>query len=381
MEFKDQVITDYPIVKRVNDYLHTSEYSTSEYSVLNIIVSQCPDGMLNLLRSTLEYLLANNYKIANQFLFGSTDHEKENRILADTYFGGLNWPISVIKQEKINGESTWSTVITGVKSESLKPVYDGKAIVGNSFLDQHASYCYLAGILPQATSDSNKSQSIFTLKKIDKMLKSVEMNFNNVVRTWFYLNDLLLWYDDFNSARNEYFFGKNVFDTIMPASTGIGANNFNNSALLGGAYAVRANDDKVTKIDIPSPLQCPANEYQSSFSRAVETNHPEYRHLFISGTASITCEGKTANKGNISKQIDLTMKVVNAIIESREMNWDNIIRGIAYFKDINNKNIFQKYCEDNMLPNLPVTMVQADICREDLLFEIEIDALTINKYI
>jgi enamine deaminase RidA (YjgF/YER057c/UK114 family) len=192
---------------------------------------------------------------------------------------------------------------------------------------------------------------------------------------------LLLWYDDFNSARNEYFFGKNVFDTIMPASTGIGANNFNNSALLGGAYAVRANDDKVTKIDIPSPLQCPANEYQSSFSRAVETNHPEYRHLFISGTASITCEGKTANKGNISKQIDLTMKVVNAIIESREMNWDNIIRGIAYFKDINNKNIFQKYCEDNMLPNLPVTMVQADICREDLLFEIEIDALTINKYI
>ena len=75
------------------------------------------------------------------------------------------------------------------------------------------------------------------------------------------------------------------------------------------------------------------------------------------------------------------MKVVKAIIESREMKWDNIIRGIAYFKDINNRSFFQKYCEENMLPDLPVTMVQADICREDLLFEIEIDALAINKYI
>ena len=134
-------------------------------------------------------------------------------------------------------------------------------------------------------------------------------------------------------------------------------------------------------IDIPSPLQCPANDYKSSFSRAVEVTHPEYRHLLISGTASITCEGKTANIDDLSKQIDLTMSVVKAIIVSREMNWDHVVRGIVYFKDIEDNTLFQTYCDDNMLPDMPLTMIQADICRDDLLFEIEIDALAINKYI
>ena len=202
MEVKDQVITDFPMVKRINKYLHTSEYTTSEYSVRNIIVNQCPELIQILLQTIFDDLVTDDYKIAYQFLFGSSEHEKENKILAETYFGGITWPVSVIKQDKIHDKSNWGTVITAIKTKSLSQIYDGETIIGNSFYDEHASHCFLAGVLPQVIKESNKSQTILTLEKIDRAVKYVDMNFNDVVRTWFYLNDLLSWYDDFNSLNH-----------------------------------------------------------------------------------------------------------------------------------------------------------------------------------
>ena len=38
---------------------------------------------------------------------------------------------------------------------------------------------------------------------------------------------------------------------------------------------------------LPSPLQCPALEYGSSFSRAAELRTPGWRRVVVSGTASI----------------------------------------------------------------------------------------------
>ena len=163
MEINNEVITDYPTVKRINSYLQTSEYATSDNWVLNIIVNQCPDRISTLFQTIVDNWITNDYKIVCQFLFGSSDHEKENKILAETYFGGLIWPVSIIKQENIDNKSTWSTVITAVKSKSLKPVYDGDNIVGNSFRDEHASYCYLAGVLPQVFKKSKAFQML--LKK------------------------------------------------------------------------------------------------------------------------------------------------------------------------------------------------------------------------
>jgi hypothetical protein len=73
------------------------------------------------------------------------------------------------------------------------------------------------------------------------------------------------------------------------------------------------------------------------------------------------------------------MKVVNGILQSREMTWENVTRGIVYFKNKNDIKLFENFYADNNMPVLPLSMIQADICRDELLFEIEVDAITIYK--
>jgi len=128
---------------------------------------------------------------------------------------------------------------------------------------------------------------------------------------------------------------------------------------------------------VPSPLQCPALRYGSSFSRAVEVAAPDHRRLYLSGTASIDPGGKTAHVGDIEKQIELTMRVVGAILASRGMGWDNVSRAVAYVERATHASAFQAYRLGAGLAQLPVVIVENPLCRGDLLFEIELDALAL----
>ena len=135
--------------------------------------------------------------------------------------------------------------------------------------------------------------------------------------------------------------------------------------------------DQVKIQAVNSPLQNPALDYKSSFSRAVELKFPTHRNLLISGTASIDPVGKTAHPDNPEKQIRLTMEVVKAILESRNMDWGDLFRGIAYFKDMNYLPIYCRVAEELGIPRFPLAVSHADVCRDDLLFEIEVDAVKI----
>jgi len=126
---------------------------------------------------------------------------------------------------------------------------------------------------------------------------------------------------------------------------------------------------------VPSPLQCPALDYRSAFSRAVEVQVPGRRHLYISGTASIDEHGASVYRGDIDGQIRWTMAVVEAMLKSRNMTWnDNALRAVTYFKDLQVAPRFTAYCRSHGLSERMVTPVQATMCREELLFEIELDA-------
>ena len=102
---------------------------------------------------------------------------------------------------------------------------------------------------------------------------------------------------------------------------------------------------------------------------------PAHRLLYISGTASITPDGRTAHAGDLESQIALTMDVVAGILLSRGMSWSNVSRGIAYFQDAGEAPCLDRYCRDRNRALPPVAVSSADICRDDLLFEIEVDAV------
>jgi enamine deaminase RidA (YjgF/YER057c/UK114 family) len=201
------------------------------------------------------------------------------------------------------------------------------------------------------------------------------MEFTDVVRTWLYIDDILDWYSDFNTVRWEFFENRAIGKGKMPASTGIGVSNPAGNALVAACVAMRGAQREVRAEAVPSPLQCPASDYRSSFSRAAEIQLRDRRRLFVSGTASIAPHGETAHVGDVAGQISLTMEVVEAILASRGMSWRNVSRGIAYFKDLGDRPVFDSHCRAQGLSDLPVATTQGVICRDDLLFEIEVDAV------
>lgn len=246
---------------------------------------------------------------------------------------------------------------------------------GAVYEDDYAEYCLLTGILPPDLSVSREQQTTAVFEGIEDALKDADMTFDNVVRTWLYMDDILDWYDSFNRARDAFFHSRKVYDGMVPASTGIGSANIYGAAFTACAIAVRLKRDRCHVIPVDSPLQCAALDYGSSFSRAVEIGTPDYRTLLVSGTASIKPGGDTAFVDDVDKQIQLSMDVIGGILKLRDMDWDDTTRAIMYLKKpefLDNWNVWLK---NNNLENLPLINIEADICRDDLLVEVELDAI------
>jgi enamine deaminase RidA (YjgF/YER057c/UK114 family) len=321
-----------------------------------------------------EYVKANNANIFQQYVFGGCQHYDAGMKAIEKACGEIKWPVTWLQGDGCTGEDLTATQAYAITGAYKPLVFEGK-IVGAVYEDDDAEYCLIGDLIPDDLTVSREEQTRNVFLKMNRILKSVGMDFLNVVRTWMYLEELLKWYDEFNVVRTEFFEKHGVFDNLVPASTGIGVCNPFGAALITDLFAVKPKTDRVKIFEVESPLQCSATDYRSSFARAVEVALPDHRSLYVSGTASIEPGGKTVHLDDVKKQIDLTMEVAEAILKGRDMGWEDTVRGIAYFKDIKNVPLFTKYCKDHNLPKMPFALSHSDVCRDDLLFEIELDAI------
>jgi enamine deaminase RidA (YjgF/YER057c/UK114 family) len=286
--------------------------------------------------------------------------------------------ISPLTRLEGNGAGTGSVThihLEAVSGVAVKPLQCDGRVVGAVYNDGDITFCVLTNLRPRDLSAPRREQAKSVLRQMESALGEAGMSVHDVVRTWFFINHILDWYDDFNAVRTSLFQEWGLFDRMLPASTGIGSANASAATLVADAIAIRSAAGKVQVADVASPLQCPATNYRSSFSRAVEVNLPGRRCLYVSGTASIEPDGRTAHIGNLDHQIALTMEVVSEILGSRGMSWSHVTRAVAYLRDVTQAGAFEGYCRDHGLTNLPVAIASADICRDDLLFEIEVDGV------
>ena len=312
-------------------------------------------------------------QIVSQEVFGISDKDGSSMRALKNALGGIEGPVTWLEDEhntNLYGIHLWAVSGTLVKRLEL-----GGRVVGSVFEDNHAQYCHLGGLLPKDASRSRSEQAAEIFEQMDAVLQANGMEFSHVLRTWFYNDNILDWYGDFNKVRDGFFDKKRVYEGLVPASTGVGGRNAAGTALVSGLLAVKAKSEGVRAFVVRSPLQFPAVEYGSSFSRAVELDLPDHRRLYVSGTASVGPDGMTVHIGDPESQVELTMKVVYAILESRGMNWGDVTRALAYFKDAKDAPIFEKYRTQNSLPRFPVVIVENDVCRDELLFEVEVDAI------
>ena len=213
------------------------------------------------------------------------------------------------------------------------------------------------------------------MEKAESALLQLGADFLSVPRTWMWLKDILSWYDEFNEVRNEFFTQRGLIGAgtrqSMPASTGIGLGPAGGGTCAMDLIAVIEPVD-CTKYLQAGGKQQSALDYGSAFSRASKTDTPAGQTVFVSGTASIDADGETTHIGDPAGQINTTIENVRAVLADMHCSDEDVVQVIAYCKTIEVERVFNSF-RDN-LPWPWITVI-CDICRDDLLFEIEATAM------
>jgi 2-iminobutanoate/2-iminopropanoate deaminase len=115
----------------------------------------------------------------------------------------------------------------------------------------------------------------------------------------------------------------------------------------------------------------------SSFTRGIRFDVGDKTMLLISGTASIDDAGQTVHVGDFRAQLWQTYRNISALLESEGATWHDIVRTTCYLRDIERdykdfNEVRTAFFDWLGLDPLPAsTGIQARLCREDLLVEIE----------
>jgi enamine deaminase RidA (YjgF/YER057c/UK114 family) len=115
----------------------------------------------------------------------------------------------------------------------------------------------------------------------------------------------------------------------------------------------------------------------SSFSRGIRFDPGDTSMLLISGTASVDEAGLTAHVGDLRAQLWRTYRNITALLSAEGATWHDIVRTTCYLRDI--ERDYKDFNEVRTaffgwlgLDPLPAsTGIQARLCRDDLLVEIE----------
>jgi len=296
--------------------------------------------------------------------------------IRSSLYGGLDDgvpPSWLAVPEGENGQIAGAQVhaiCTEQESEVLHS--EGKAC-GRMLNQGGKKYIALSGVsAPDAGQAQEQARAM--LEQAECVLGQGGGNIQSVVRTWMWLGDILGWYKEFNSVRTRFFAERGLIkgpvNYRLPASTGIGI------APAGGAICaldlfavVEAEDSKEffsRAGEQGSPL-----EYGSAFSRALRAATPAGKTVYVSGTAAVDPWGSTEHVGDIKAQINSTISHVQAVLKETRCRDQDVVQAIAYCQTTEVEKTFSTISSDLPWPCLTVI---CDLCRQDLLFELEASA-------
>jgi enamine deaminase RidA (YjgF/YER057c/UK114 family) len=332
------------------------------------------EGILEMFRRLALALKDSDTTLVKLMVFGSVRAHPAAEQAMRQVFGRIDWPMTWVEGAAHHDEPIAGMHAFAFSAGQVDRITLNGQVVGSVFAEGAIRYCLLGGLGPSRCWASRPDQFRETLGHLETALEQAGFSLGDVVRTWFYLDQLLRWYGDFNQARTQAYSRLKFRSGSLPASTGISGQNPAGAALVAGACALQLLDPSAQIAEVRSPLQCPALAYGSSFSRAMEISSLRGRRLLISGTASVAPGGQTLWPGNLRQQIQHTMEVVEVILASRGFDFSDITRATAYFKNRAEMPEFPAWCAARNLRSLPVVVAHCGICREDLLFELEADA-------
>lgn len=228
------------------------------------------------------------------------------------------------------------------------------------------------------------------------ILEREKMTMDNIVRQWNYIGNILSVrhgfqnYQIFNEVRSEYYHRYRRL-TGYPAATGIG---MGLNGIIIDFCAIGADESILVK-GLSNPNQINAYEYGQKvlrgmkeagkpqkqppqFERALLIAPYKYPVLFVSGTASIKGQ-ETIGIGDVDTQTRITIENILRLADRERINGIlnkekagslhcRLLR--VYIKLRKDFDEVKDICEE-LFPEVPKVFIQADVCRNNLLTEIE----------
>ncbi len=119
----------------------------------------------------------------------------------------------------------------------------------------------------------------------------------------------------------------------------------------------------------------------SAFSRGMAVRLPGARMIFVSGTASVGPGGETLHAGDFRAQARQAFENARAVLRSGGADWRHVVKATVFLKDIAAhyaafNEVRCAYFRELGLEVYPAsTCVEARLCRDELLVEMELIAV------
>lgn len=254
---------------------------------------------------------------------------------------------------------------------------------------------FLGGVTGDVLHQSIREQSDDVFNRISRILEAEQMPVSAIIRQWNYIEKITQCdtdghqhYQDFNDARSRFY--ENVeWKTGYPAATGIGTQ-------WGGVMidmdVLLCKDETVLVAGVDNPLQVAAHAYSQQvllgettlqkkttpkFERAKAVWKEDHGFVYISGTAAIRGEHSLEGVG-IEEQTLATLENIEYLVSAENLKRTGVpVTGDA---GLINFRVYVKHWEDlekarkvveKRYPDLPAIYTLTDVCRTELLIEIE----------
>lgn len=261
------------------------------------------------------------------------------------------------------------------------------------------TFGFFGGFAPGEEPIGAYARSFDAFAKMRAGIENAGMLFPQVFRTWLYQGSIVLpegdtqRYKELNRARSDFFYGTRFYEqrlpqnvpvgAVYPASTGIGADDVD---VAMSAFALKTDRDDVVIAPLENPNQTSAFDYSDfyspkspKFARAVALAYNDRASVYVSGTASIV-DQKTVFVGDPAGQTNQTLDNIEALISGKNLakhglpGFDAALGDLAaarvYVKKPEHYETIKAIC-DKRLADVPKVYTFADVCRDDLLVEVE----------
>jgi len=265
---------------------------------------------------------------------------------------------------------------------------------------EHTKEIWCSGMGSEFTGPDTRNAACFAFEQMAAVLEKEGMSLNEIVRQWNFIGNILKIneglqnYQVFNEVRGEYYHKYRTLRSY-PAATGVG---MDHEGVIIDFYAVKS-DAKMEIRPVDNPNQARAYEYGQDvlkgladpvikvkqppqFERALLLNKGEYTAYFISGTASIIGQ-EVIGRNNVREQVNITNENIKKLTDplficnvmGENLSFSSrflLIR--VYIRHTDDFEVVKSICT-SQYPDIPAVYIRADICRDELLAEIEAELL------